>query len=472
MNRSFYTEKITIVREAGEDWGKNDSLKGKRIMVEYTQPNPLKVFHIGHLMSNAIGESISRIVEANGAEVFRANYQGDVGLHIGKALYGMQAFGYDGTDIAKVGEAYAYGHTKYEEDEEAKAEIISLTKKAYAKDPEIMGLYTTGREVSLKHFEKIYERVGSQFDRLFFESETWKKGKEVVDANTGGIFEESDGAVIYRGEKDGLHTRVFINSEGVTTYESKDIGLAFLKKETWEFDECIYVTAVEQDQYFKVIFTVLGKIDPWFKGRLSNIAHGMMTLPDGKMSSRTGNVITGESMLNEAYEAASERMKENNKIDDPKVADMVGVAALKYMILHQSLNKNTVYDLGRALSFEGDSGPYIQYTHARIVSVLKKAEEASVKPDLAHAPEEAYQIETLVYQFPEVVRSALEDREPHQIATYLTELASEFNSFYAHEKIADAEDEFSSYKIAVADAVRITLKNGLWMLGIKAPEAL
>ncbi len=472
LNRDFFTEKITTVLEAGENWGKNNSLEGKRIMVEYTQPNPLKVFHIGHLMSNAIGEAISRIVEANGAEVFRANYQGDVGLHIGKALYGMQALGYDGTDVSKVGEAYAYGNTKYEEDEEAKAEIIALTKKAYEKDPEIMDLYATGREVSLKHFEKIYERVGSKFDRLFFESETWEKGKEIVDANTGDIFEASDGAVIYRGEQDGLHTRVFVNSEGVTTYEAKDIGLAFMKKDAWKFDECIYVTAVEQDQYFKVIFAVLGKIDSWFKGRLSNIAHGMMTLPDGKMSSRTGNVITGESMLNEAYEAALERMKENNKTDDPAVADMVGVAALKYTILHQSLHKNTIYDLDRAVSFEGDSGPYLQYTHARIVSVLKKAAEANVKPGLENAPTKPYEIETLIYQFPEVVKEAWEERAPHDIATYLIELAGEFNSFYAQEKIADPNDEFAPYKAAVADAVRITLKNGLWMLGIKAPEAM
>lgn len=472
IKRSYFTDQIAAIRTAGEMWGRNNSLAGKRIMVEYTQPNPLKVFHIGHLMSNAIGESISRIVEANGADVFRANYQGDVGLHIGKALYGMMQLGYDGTDINKVGEAYAFGSTKYEEDAEAKAEIISLTKKVYAEDPSVMDLYTTGRDVSLQAFEEIYKRVGSKFDRLFFESETWKKGKEVVEANIGTVFEESEGAVVYRGEQDGLHTRVFINSEGVTTYEAKDVGLAFLKRDTWEFDECIYVTAVEQDQYFKVVFSAIGKVDEWFKRRLSNIAHGMMVLPDGKMSSRTGKVVTGESMLNEAYEAALERMKENNRIEDSAVADMVGVAALKFMILHQALNKNTVYDLNRALSFEGDSGPYLQYTHARICSVLKTAEGVGVTPDVSIAPESPYAIEKLVYQYPEVIELAYKERAPHHIVTYLLELAGEFNSFYVQEKIADAEDEFAPYKAAVADAVRVTLKNGLWALGIKAPEAM
>lgn len=473
LKRDFFAAKVQEIKEANEQWGRNSSLAGKRMMVEYTQPNPFKVFHIGHLMSNAIGESISRIVEANGAEVFRANYQGDVGLHIGKSLYGLKELGYDPTDISKVGEAYVYGNKKYEEDESAKAEIIALTKAVYAEDPAIMDMYTNGREVSLKHFDEIYERVGSHFDRLFFESETWKKGKEVVESHIGDIFEESEGAVIYRGEQDGLHTRVFINSEGVTTYEAKDVGLAFLKKDTWEFDESITITAVEQDQYFKVVFTVIEKIDSWFKGRLSNIAHGMMTLPDGKMSSRKGNVITGESMLNDAYDAARKKMEETDKLDNKdEVADMVGVAALKFLILRQSLRKNTIYDLDRALSFEGDSGPYLQYTHARISSVLEKAAEADVHPGVEVLPPQPYALEKIVYRFPEVVANACAEREPHHIVTFLSELAGEFNTFYAHEKIADSDDVHAAYKAAVAEAVKITLKNGLFLLGIKAPERM
>jgi len=201
LTRDFFKEKITEVLDARENWGKNDSLKGKRIMVEYTQPNPFKVFHIGHLMSNTIGEAISRIIEANGAEVFRANYQGDVGLHIGKTMWGLDKLKYDETDIDKVGEAYAYGHSKYEKDDGAKKEIIDITKKVYTKDLEIMAVYTRGRDASLKHFDEIYNRVGSKFDRLFFESETWEKGKEIVEMHIGDIFEESEGAIVYKGEK-------------------------------------------------------------------------------------------------------------------------------------------------------------------------------------------------------------------------------------------------------------------------------
>lgn len=472
VSRDFFSEKIATVLDAGEQWGCNETLAGKRIMVEYTQPNPLKVFHIGHLMSNAIGESISRIIELSGAEVFRANYQGDVGLHIGKALYGMQQLGYDGTDISKVGEAYAYGNTQYETGGDAKAEIVRLTKAVYAEDPSVMDLYQTARAVSLQHFAEIYDRVDSRFDRLFFESETWKKGKEVVEANLGTVFSESDGAVVYRGEQDGLHTRVFINSEGVTTYEAKDVGLAFLKRAEWEFDESINVTAVEQDQYFKVVFTAIARVEPWFAGRLTNVAHGMMTLPDGKMSSRTGNVVTGESMLNEAFVAAKEKMQEHGTVDEA-VADTVGVAALKYLILHQALHKNTVYDLEQALSFEGNSGPYLQYTYARIQSVLEKAGVAGVLPDAAApAPDTPYAVEGLVERFPSIVEQALTERAPHHVVTYLTQLAGEFNSFYATEKIADVSDEYAPYKAAVAQAVAQTLKNGLWALGIKAPQKM
>ncbi len=473
LSRDFFTQELNRATKLGDDWGKNETLAGQRIMVEYTQPNPFKVFHIGHLMSNTIGESLSRLVEVSGAETFRANYQGDVGLHIGKTMWALQELGYDPTDIPKVGEAYAYGNTKYEEDPEAKQAIIALTKAVYAEAPEVMEMYQKGREASLEHFAEIYERLGSKFDELFFESQTWKQGGELVRAHVGDVFEESAGAIVYKGEQDGLHTRVFINSEGVTTYEAKDVGLAYTKKERWPFDLCIYVTAVEQDQYFKVVFKAIEKLDDWFKGRLTNVAHGMMTLPDGKMSSRKGNVITGEGMLNDAQAAALEKIKDNDALaDKDTLADQIGVAALKYMILRQSLGKNTVYDIDRALSFEGDSGPYLQYTHARINSVLEKAVAAGVTPSFAHAPETPYEIEKILYRYEEVITEAASEREPHTVVTFLTELAGAFNSFYGQEKIADVDDEFAPYKAAVANAVRQTLKNGLWVLGVKAPEKM
>lgn len=473
LTRDFFKEKITQIHSAAEAWGTNDSLKGKRIMVEYTDPNPFKVFHIGHLMSNAIGESISRLIAASGADVFRANYQGDVGRHIGMALWGLRDLGYDPSDIAKLGEAYAHGHAQFDENESVKAEIIALTKAVYAKDESILEEYTKGRTASLEKFEELYRRLGTNFDHLFFESEVWEMGERIVRDNVGTIFTESDGAIVYEGEQDGLHTRVFINSEGVTTYEAKDLGLAYAKKERWEFDESITVTAVEQDQYFKVVFAALSKIDSWFRGKMKNIPHGMMQLSDGKMSSRKGKIVGGEDMLNDAKDAARLKIADNEEIEDKdELADAVGVAAIKYLVLKQSLGKNITYDLERALSFEGDSGPYLQYTHARINSVLEKAKGVGVEQSAEVAPNEPYNIEKLLYRYPEVVREAAEEQEPHKVTTFLTELAGAFNSFYATEKIADASDEFAPYKAAVAAAVGQTLKNGLYILGIKAPEKM
>lgn len=473
LARDFFAREIDRVNTLQDNWGRNDSLKGRRIMIEYTDPNPFKVFHIGHLMSNAIGEAVSRIIEVNGAEVFRANYQGDVGRHIGMALWGLRDLGYDASDITKLGEAYAHGHAQFDTNEEIKNEIIALTKAVYAQDQSILNEYMKGREASLNKFAEMYDRLGTNFDHYFFESEVWEKGKELVEENTGTIFTESDGAVVYEGEKDGLHTRVFINSAGITTYEAKDIGLAYAKREHWDFDESISVTAVEQDQYFKVVFAALCKIDDWFIGKMKNIPHGMMQLADGKMSSRTGKIVGGEEMLNDAKDAALEKIQENTIIENKEVvADQVGVSAIKYLVLKQSLGKNIIYDLDRALSFEGDSGPYLQYTNARINSVIEKAVVGGVSASLEKTPEQPYEIEKILYRYPEVILESAQEQEPHVIVTFLTELAGAFNTFYAKEKIADPGDEYAPYKLLLTQAVGQTLKNGLFVLGIQAPEKM
>ncbi|HEY4510472.1 MAG TPA: arginine--tRNA ligase, partial [Candidatus Paceibacterota bacterium] len=222
----------TIIKN-GEAYGKNTNLKGQKVMVEYTDPNPFKEFHIGHLMSNAIGESISRIIEVNGAEVKRANYQGDVGMHVAKAIWGVvKSEEKDYESIRLWGEAYVSGARAYEENEESKKEILEINKKIYDhSDEEINAIYDKGRKASLDHFEDLYRKLGTKFDFYFFESETGDFGKKIVEENIGKIFEKSDGAIIFPGEKHGLHTRVFINSEGLPTYEAKELGLAKIKYE-------------------------------------------------------------------------------------------------------------------------------------------------------------------------------------------------------------------------------------------------
>lgn len=460
LNRDFFTESVKEILEA-ENWGSNESLDNKMIMVEYTQPNPFKPFHIGHLMSNTIGESIARLAEVSNANVFHANYQGDVGLHVAKAIWAIQKKGFDVENVDDLGKAYVYGNEQYEESEEVKNEIIEVNKKIYSEDKSIEDVYVKGRQTSLDHFEELYKILGTKFDHYFFESETWRKGKELVEEGLKeGIFEESEGAVIFKGEEHGLHTRVFLTSQGITPYEAKDLGLILLKNEIYPFDLSITITAVEQNNYFDVVFKAATLLRPEFEGKLKHIGHGMMTGPGGKkMSSRKGDTITGESFILDVKEAVAKRN------DDEVIINQVAVAAIKYTILKQSSGKNIVFDLEQSLSFEGNSGPYLQYAHTRAQSVLSKSEK-----DIDKIPESVHELERLLYRFPEVVERASNDYEPHYLTTYLTDLAGAFNNFYANERIIDSEEE--GYKLALTKAFQITMNNGLWILGIETPERM
>ncbi len=469
---------LETLRSIDADYGKGDELSGTTVLVEYTQPNILKPFHIGHLMSNAIGESIAKLIENSGARVTRANYQGDVGLHVAKALWAMKKESVSPQDIGAVGLAYVHGNQMYETDDVAKQEIVEINKQVYAKDPVIWPLYEEAREASLESFEKLYKVLGTEFDEYFFESETWEKGKDLVEKGLGlGIFEKSDGAVVFPGEKYGLHTRVFLTKDNLPTYEAKDLGLTLLKTERCYFDESITITAIEQAGYFDVVFEA-GRMlfnaisSRVVKSKFSHQHHGMMRFASGKMSSRLGNVVTGASLLEdvigEAFHKVGDRVDSNAK----DVAECVGVAAIKYSILRQATEKNIVFDKEKSLSFEGDSGPYIQYTAVRSRSVVGKALDAGIKPSFTVHPESVGLVERMLERFPEVAKRAAEEREPHHVATYLIELSSAFNSWYAQEQIIDVDDALSPYRVALADAVSNVLARGLWLLGIRVPAAM
>ncbi|HEY4526887.1 MAG TPA: arginine--tRNA ligase, partial [Candidatus Paceibacterota bacterium] len=306
---SVFAAMLENVTHNPDSWGRNDLHKGEKIMIEYTDPNPFKEFHIGHLMSNAIGESIARLCEFSNAEVKRANYQGDVGPHVAKAIWGVQKLGVDPHDAASLGKAYTAGATAYESDEAAKAEIDAINVQVYdRKNETINEIYATGRKASLEHFEEIYKILGTKFDRYFFESETAPRGLKLVHAHED-IFEKSDGAIVYKGEQDGLHTRVFITSRGTPTYETKDLGLLELKQEQGALDTSITVTAHEQADYFKVMIAAAKHVPEVrdIASKTKHVTHGMMRFAEGKMSSRTGNVITGESLLGDVAEVAKER---------------------------------------------------------------------------------------------------------------------------------------------------------------------
>lgn len=490
LSREFFADSIKEILDKGENWGKNEIMNGKKIMVEYTQPNPFKPFHIGHLMSNAIGESISRVVEFSGAKVLRANYQGDVGLHVAKAIYGIIKAGLEARPpfgglafktAQWIGECYTKGSDAYENDESAKEEINAINKKVYDRsDDEINKIYDWGRKVTLEAFEEIYKTLGTKFDYYFFEGEMAPVGEKIVKENIGKVFEESDGAVVFKAEEydPKLHTRVFITSGGIPLYEAKEIGLTMTKFEKEpNMDISIVTTAIEQGEYMKVVQKAISIMHPELEKKMKHITHGMMRLASGKMSSRKGNVITGESLLRDSMDVVREKVKDREFSDDEKneIAEEVGVAALKYSILRSSLGSDIVYDFEKSISFEGDSGPYLQYTAVRANAILRKAEELQLRinnEELREIPEEISLLEKNLYKFPEIVERAYIDLEPHHISTYLTELASAFNSFYGNTHILNDENSHKEYHIALVQVFYNTMKNGLYLLGIKTPEKM
>jgi len=485
FSRKFFSESIEEILNKGEDLGKNDILKGKKIMVEYTDPNPFKPFHIGHLMSNAIGESISRIVGFSGAEMARANYQGDVGLHVAKAIYGLlkneklqDKSGSYNLQATNIGQAYVLGANSYEGEEEAKKEIDEINKKIYAKnDEKINVICDWGFKVTMDAFEDLYKMLGTKFDYYFLESQMMALGENIVRGNMGKVFEESDGAVVFKAEKHDpkLHTRVFITSQGLPTYETKELGLTDEKFKTYpDMDLSIVITANEQADYMRVVQKALSIMHPEYEKKMKHITHGMMRLTTGKMGSRKGNVVTGESLINDARFAISEKIQDRDFTEEEKerIISSVSISALKYSILKQSTGGDIIFDFEKSISFEGDSGPYLQYSYTRAKSVLEKAQKENVLPDFEILPEHPFELEKLLYRFPEVVSRASLEYEPHHIASYLVEVARAFNSFYGNNLIVKKEDKTSAYKVALTYAFTFVMKNGLYLLGIKAPERM
>ncbi len=440
---------------------------GRKIMVEFTDPNPFKEFHIGHLYSNTVGETLARLHEILGHEVRRACYQGDVGMHVSKSIWGilLSCHSREGGNLCNnllklekqsleerikfLGECYALGAAKYEEDEKAKEEINALNKKIYEHDKDIEELYQVGRTWSLLYFEKIYERLGMKlkengkcFDYYYFESAASEKGLKIVNEYLErGIFEKSEGAVIFPGKKYGLHTLVFINSAGLPTYEAKELGLAPAKYEDFSYDLSVIVTGNEINEYFKVLMKALSLISPELEKKTVHIGHGMVRLPEGKMSSRTGKVITGEWLLDEV----KKKVKENYKSDN-ETSEKIGVAAVKYALLKSGIGHDVIFDFGKSISLEGNSGPYLQYTLVRTMSVLTKIRNTKYEirnKDLNSKfqilnSEELSLLRTL-YKFPEVIKSAADNYAPNLLCNYLYDLAQKFNLFYGKHRIIDRE---------------------------------
>ncbi len=482
LEPAYYNARLSSLLAEGDSFGNTDVYQGEKVMVEYTDPNPFKVFHIGHLMNNAIGESLACVTEAGGAEVVRANYQGDVGLHVAKAIWGMRqnklAFPHDTDDLHTkmrfVSDAYVLGASRYEEDELAKKEIDVINREVYSRENDDTNVYyDKGRSWSLEHFEEVYVLLGTTFDRYYFESEVAEKGVSIVRANMGSVFEESNGAIIYRGEKHGLHTRVFINSQGLPTYDAKDIGLTWTKEEGYDLTRSIVVTADEQREYYKVLMAAIGDIDPKVAKKMVHITHGMMQGPDGsKLSSRKGTALTGVSLIEEVKALVYEKLKEREMSEEEKkrVAEYVAVGAVKYSILRAKTSSDIAFDFDRSISFEGDSGPYLQYTAVRARSLLQKAHSLYPGVYVPEYRESERTLHLLLDRYEEVVTRSQREFQPHYIATFAIELASAFNAFYSNNKILHTPE--ASSRLALVFVTERTLTHALKLLGIRVPDKM
>ncbi len=485
LSEEYLKHQIQKINNKKEAFGKN-SKNPQKIIVEFAHPNTHKEFHIGHLRNITLGESISRLLESQGMDVSRVNYQGDVGMHVAKALHGVRKLLAEKHEDLKaedvkppsakalfLGLAYSTGSKSYEEDEEAKKEITNINKQIYARDPEIMPIWETTRRWSLEYFDSIYKKMGTAFKRLFFESEVYESGRDIVLSHVAdGIFVKDAGAVIFPGEKFGLHNRVFVTSEGNPTYEAKEMGLAPLEYKEFKFDNAIHVVGPEQAGYFEVVFKALEQIDPNLKGREKHLVYGFVQLKDGKMSSRMGNIVRGEWLLDEAKKRISKSFPE---LDD-STAETVAIGAVKYSMLKFGRTSDIQFSFEDSINLEGNSGPYLQYTYTRTQSVLRKFEalnsksETNFNLDNSKTEKEEEVLLRFLTQFPYILEQAANEFAPNLLCNYLFELSQKFNNFYQKHKIIGSENE--AFRLQLTKAVGQVLENGLHILGIETVEKM
>lgn len=469
-----------------ERYGANDALAGQTIVIEHTDPNPFKELHIGHVYSNSVGVALGKLLQNSAADVRQVSYHGDVGMHIAMAVWAIDKARHsqpdllakaDALDLPKLsawlGRYYATGAEAYRQDPADKVEIETVNKQLYEQsDSTLNELYEWGRAKSFAYFERIYrelsftdehQQLPVSFEKQYLESQAAPLGAELVRKYTGPVFSQSDGAIVFEGEKEGLHTRVFLNSQGLPTYEAKELGLAQLKKQDYPAaSRFLVLTANEISEYFRVVKAALGRLDAELAGKLVHITHGVVRLPGGKMSSRTGEVVSYTTL---ADNLQARLMLTYNTLQ--KRHDIV-LGALKYAFLKHRLGGDIIFELDESVSVEGNSGPYVQYAHARARSILAKApaQPATVKDLTA----EERRLAAKISEFPEVLLRAAEELAPHQVCGYLYELAQAFNRFYEGNQVIG--DHRQASRLALVVAYANVLKRGLNVLNIPAPYAM
>ncbi len=458
---------------------------GKTVLAEYSDPNPFKPLHAGHLYTTLIGDMVARLNVAAGADVQRINYGGDVGLHVGKSMWAIIEWlgsedptGLDAVAEADrpawLGERYVQGNNAYEDDPDAKAAIVATNKRVYRlhtdgdRESGFARIYWMCRQWSYDYFETLYGQLQVvPFDRYIPESEVTPLGVATVQEQlAAGVYERSGDAVVFDGERRGLHTRVFVNSEGLPTYEAKEVGLSLTKWQDYHFDESIIITANEQQQYMQVVLASIAEFAPEAAGRTRHMVHGVVKLQGGvKMSSRKGNVVTALEILESARTAGKESGVDHS--------ESTILAAVRYAFAKNRLGSDISYDPKESVALEGNSGPYLQYAHARARSVLAKAPHdagATGTPNATVYEADERLLVRCLGEYAETVDKAVAELMPHHICGYLYELAQIFNRFYEHNKVIGHERQ--AVRVGLVRRYADTLKAGLGLLGIDAPDRM
>ena len=453
-------------------------------VLEYSCPNAFKDLHTGHLYQTIYGDILARVLESAGATVHRTSFGGDVGLHVAKCLYGMKialdGFNPDKLDTVEhdaflraqwIGQVYVIGAKAYEEDTTAQAEIVEINKAIYRLHEEndhqspMAQVYWTTRQWSFDYFSAFYQLIKVDNMHYYPESSTAPVGLKVVREQLAlGNLEQSDGAVVFKGdEQQHLHTRVFITSNNLPTYETKDIGVIWLEKQDYNFDHRILITGNDQKEYMRVVYAAADVFNPGIGAMMTHLTNGTVRFADGKkMSSRLGNVTRAIDVLDIVKQRVS------NITDQPELQDDIALGAIKYAFAKYRLGGDIAFDVEETVSLQGNSGPYIQYAHARACSILAKAGTTGEVDQACDASER--QLLQKLSEFPEVVEKAAREYLVHGICNYLYELAQEFNRFYEHNRVID--DPRQAIRLALVTRYRDTLASGLRILGIIAPEKM
>ncbi|MDA9121035.1 arginine--tRNA ligase [Flavobacteriales bacterium] len=479
----------------------------RNIMVEYSSPNTNKPLHLGHIRNNLLGYSVSEILKANGHEVQKVQVINDRGIHICKSMLAWQKFGegetpessklkgdklagkyyvdFDKRYKAQISELMEAGKT--EDEAKAEAPLIlearEMLQKWEAGDEEVRALWTKMNGWVYKGFDATYDRLGVDFDKLYYESNTYLTGKDLVESGVeDGIFQKrEDGSIWCDLTEDGMDQKLLLRSDGTAVYMTQDLGTAKLRYEDWSaLNQLIYTVGNEQDYHFKVLFLILGKLGFDWAKNCYHLSYGMVDLPSGKMKSREGTVVDADDLMDEMVDTARAQSEERGKLEGMsseeanELFETLGLGALKYFMLKVDPKKRMLFNPAESIDMQGNTGPFIQYTHARIKSILRKAEVETVavpKLDAINANERV--LIQLLNQYPEIIKLAGDEYSPAVIANYTYELAKEYNTFYHECPILIEEDEkVKSLRLAISALTAQVISASMKLLGVSVPERM